>query len=304
MRLGTVFPQTDLGADPIAIKEFIQGIEDLGFDHLTIYDHVINPDPASRPEHYAPSTNASGNRPSRERRYGYKKGDNFLEAFTLLGFAASITSRLELVTEVLILPQRQTVLAAKQAATVDILSGGRFRLGVGVGYVDVEYEALGSDFHTRGARMDEQITLMRKLWTEPVVHFQGRWHHVQGAGFDPLPVQRPIPIWIGGVTGPAIERAAKLGDGWFPLGQADDSTRALLEKFRGTAWKHGRNPSAIGLEGRSALVTKTPDELHSAALWWKREGATHFQVGSSRMAGHNLSEYLSLLRRAIPAITV
>src|SRR5213593_4248020 len=200
MKFGVIFPQTEIGADPVAIRDYVQAAESLGYDHLGAFEHVLGANPASRP----------GWRPP------YTHKDTFHEPFVLFGYLAAITKRIGLVTEVVILPQRQTVLVAKQAAAIDVLSGGRLRLGIGIGWNHVEYEALNEDFHTRGRRVSEQIAVMRKLWTEPVVTFKGSYHHLDRAGINPLPVQRPIPVWMGGMAEPVLKRVAQISDGWFP----------------------------------------------------------------------------------------
>ena len=207
MNVGVVFPQTEIGSDPLAIRDYVQAAEGLGFSHLIVYDHVLGADTQFH----------------RDWQGGYALKDMFHEPFVLFGYLAAITTSLELVTAVLILGQRQTALVAKQAAEVDVLTGGRLRLGIGVGWNAVEYEALDQNFHDRGSRSEEQIALLRSLWTENVVNFQGRWHQVTHAGINPPPVQRPIPIWIGagGRLSPVpneriLRRVARLSDGWFP----------------------------------------------------------------------------------------
>ena len=186
MRIGVVFPQTELGGDAGAVGAYAQQAEELGFTHVLAYDHVVGADPAVHPGWDGP----------------YDVHTTFHEPMVLYGYLAAVTS-MELVTGVIILPQRQTVLVAKQAAEVDLLTGGKFRLGVGIGWNRVEYEALGHDFSTRGKRLDEQITLLRRLWTEQTVTFHGTFDQITGAGLAPMPVQRPIPVWIGAHSPPA-----------------------------------------------------------------------------------------------------
>lgn len=199
MRIGVVFPQTEIGSDPAVLRSYAQRVEELGFTHILAYDHVVGADP----------------RVHRGWRGPYDIDSTFHEPFVLFGYLAAITS-LELVTGVIILPQRQSVLVAKQAAEVDLLTGGRFRLGIGLGWNAVEYEALGETFTNRGKRSEEQVELMRRLWTERSVTFDGKYHTVTAAGLAPLPVQRPIPVWFGAASDRAFERAGRLGDGWFP----------------------------------------------------------------------------------------
>ena len=234
MRYGVVFPQTEIGKDPSAIRDFAQAAEELGYHHLLAYDHVVGANPASRP----------GWRPP----YTYK--DTFHEPFVLFGYLAGLTKRIELVTGVIILPQRQTVLVAKQAAALDVLSGGRLRLGIGIGWNPVEYEALGENFKNRGRRSEEQVEVMRKLWTQELVTFEGEWHKITDAGLNPLPIQRPIPIWFGGGHDQTLRRVARLGDGWFPLLGPDDKCRAMIEKIRVYTREAGRDPKSVGIEGQ------------------------------------------------------
>ena len=213
MRFGVVFPQTEIGADPLVIRDFAQAAEALGYHHILAYDHVIGANPASRP----------GWRPP------YSHRDSFHEPFVLFGYLASLTKNIELVTGIIILPQRQTVLVAKQAAALDVLSGGRLRLGIGIGWNPVEYEALGENFKNRGRRCEEQVEVMRKLWTQELVSFEGKWHKITDAGLNPLPIQKPIPIWFGGTDDRALRRLARLGDGWFPQLRPDQTCQAAIE---------------------------------------------------------------------------
>src|SRR5882672_3039514 len=194
MKYGVVFPQTEFGNDVQAIKDYAQAAEGLGYDYLLVYDHVLGAHPGREPKLTGP----------------YTHEHPFHEPMVLFGFLAGVTKRLQLTTGILILPQRQTVLVAKQAAEVDRLSGGRLRLGVGLGWNYVEYEALGEDFHTRGRRIAEQVEVMRRLWTEPLVTFEGKWHRIDRAGIRPLPVQQPIPVWMGGSAEPVIQRTARI----------------------------------------------------------------------------------------------
>src|ERR1700749_4322769 len=234
MRIGVGFPQTEIGADAGAVRAYAENVEGLGFAPLLAYDHVVGADPKIH-----------------DGWDGfYDVHDTFHEPLVTFGYLAAVTSSLELVTGVVILPQRQTVLVAKQAAEVDLLSGGRLRLGVGLGWNAVEYEALGEDFSTRGKRCEEQVELMRKLWTEPSVTFSGSYHHVTGAGLAPLPVQRPIPVWFGAASPRAFRRAGRLGDGWFPMvgpGPKLEEARHEVEK---AALDAGRDPSTIGMQGQ------------------------------------------------------
>jgi len=235
VRIGVVFPQTEIGADVGAVRAYVQRVEELGYRHVLAYDHVLGADTAVHRNWQGP----------------YDLATTFHEPFVLFGYVAGITA-LELVTGIIILPQRQTALVAKQAAEVDLLSRGRFRLGIGLGWNAVEYEALGQDFSTRGRRMEEQVELLRRLWTEPSVTFHGRFDRVTGAGLAPLPVQRPIPVWFGAQSERAYRRVGRLADGWFPQvppGPKLDQARTVVERAAAEA---GRDPASLGMEGRVA----------------------------------------------------
>src|SRR5438046_380747 len=245
LKLGAIFPQTECGTDVAAIGEYARVVEAMGFDHLFVADHVLGADPRF---HSHPSLAT------------YSHEAVVHEALTLMAYLAAITRRLTLATGILILPQRQTALVAKQAAEVDVLSGGRLRLGIGIGWNHVEYEALGENFQNRGRRSEEQIAVLRALWTQEVVTFEGRWHRITQAGLNPLPVQRPIPIWMGGESDTVLRRIARLADGWLAGGTLrTPATRlpetpggypAMVDRLRRYALEAGRDPAAIGLECR------------------------------------------------------
>ena len=269
MKLGVVFPQTEIGSDPAAIRDYAQAAEGAGYNHLLVFDHVLG----AHPDRFQGTSFGA-------RRPPYTVEHQFHEPFALFGYLAAVTQRLELVTGVLILPQRQTALVAKQAAAVDVLSGGRLRLGVGVGWNFTEYEALGEDFHTRGRRIGEQIAVMRRLWTEPVVTFAGRWHHIDRMGIRPLPAQRPIPVWMGGMAEPVLRRLAQVADGWFPQFQPSDESHAMLDRLRGYIKEAGRQPAAVGIEGRVSATSGAPEEWAQRAQAWRELGATHLSVNT------------------------
>ena len=266
MRLGVVFPQTEIGTDPIAIRDYAQAVESLGYDHLIAFDHVIGANAASRP-------GWSG---------AYRHTDMFHEPFVLFGHLASLTQRLELVTGILILSQRQTALVAKHAAAVDVLSGGRLRLGIGIGWNDVEFEALGESFHDRGRRSEEQIEVLRALWTQEFVTYEGRWHKITDAGLNPLPAQRPIPIWFGDRDDRVLRRIARLGDGWIPTFRPDEAGRARVEKMRAYARQENRDPGSIGLESWISIGNRPPEAWIKNASAWKDLGGTHIAGGTHR----------------------
>ena len=294
MRIGAVFPHLEIGADPSMIRAWAQTVEELGYRHILAYDHVLGASTANRPEWSGPYTSES----------------LFHEVFVLFGYLAAVTQRTELVTGILILPQRQTALVAKQAAEIDVLTGGRFRLGVGVGWNAVEFEALGEDFHTRGARSEEQIAVLRALWTEPVVTFRGRWHQISEAGLNPLPIQRPIPIWFGAGMpgGPApdvvLRRIGQLGDGWLPQHPPNDATGRDIERVRAYAKEAGRDPEAIGIEARLNLFQVPESDWRGFVDGWRALGATHLSVNTMRAGLGSPQAHLDALRRVADVLGV
>lgn len=220
----------------------------------------------------------------------------FHEPMVLFGYLAGVTKRIEFCTGIVILPQRQTVLVAKQAAALDVLSGGRLRFGIGIGWNAVEYEALGENFTNRGRRSEEQIAVLRQHWTNPTVNFQGRWHKITDAGINPLPVQRPIPIWFGGSDERALKRLAKFGDGWFPLLGPDDKCQAMIDKVRSFAKDAGRDPHAIGIEGRVPYGKGSPEEWRSGIEAWKNLGASHVSFNTMKAGLKSPSAHIEALR--------
>jgi probable F420-dependent oxidoreductase len=281
MRVGVVFPQTEIGTDPLVVRDYGQAAEELGYTHILAYDHVMGANPASRP----------GWNPV----YTYK--DSFHEPFVLFAYLAGLTKKIELVPGVIILPQRQTVLVAKQAAALDVLSSGRLRLGVGIGWNPVEYEALGQDFKNRGRRSEEQVELMRKLWTNELVTFEGRWHKVTDAGLKPLPIQRPIPVWFGGTADPVLRRVGRLGDGWLPQFAPDENCRAAIEKIRSYARETGRDPGAIGIEGRMSPANRPIEECLKEISAWKNLGATHLSINTMKAGFATPAAHIEAIRR-------
>jgi probable F420-dependent oxidoreductase len=264
MQIGAVLPQLEIGDDAAGVRAYAQAVQELGYAHLLAYDHVLGADPAGHPGWSGPYTHES----------------NFRELFTLFGYLAGVAPGLELVTGVIILPQRQTALVAKQAAEVDILTGGRFRLGVGIGWNAVEYEALGMNFTNRARRFEEQIAFLRRLWTEPVFTHAGRYERVTAAGLKPLPVQRPIPIWIGGSAEPALKRAAALADGFFPQRPLEGGWAPTLAKMRAWRAAAGRDWDGFGIEARLNAGTGTPDDWRRTLDEWRGLGATHISVNT------------------------
>jgi probable F420-dependent oxidoreductase len=287
VRFGVVFPQTEIGGDAGAVRAYAQRVDELGYAHLVAYDHVVGADRAVHHGWQGP----------------YDLHSTFHEPLVLFGYLAAVTS-LELVTGIVILPQRQTVLAAKQAAEVDLLTGGHFRFGVGLGWNPVEYEALGKDFSDRGRRMDDQVALLRRLWTEESVTHADRYEQVTGAGLAPLPVQRPIPIWFGAASPRAYERAGRLGDGWFPLvppGPKLDEARALVDAAAVAA---GRDPSTLGLEGRVSWGEGGVATIADHVARWQKIGATHVSVNTMGAGLGSVDAHLEALASAAEAVGV
>jgi probable F420-dependent oxidoreductase len=277
MQIGVTFPQTELGGDPGTVRTYATAVEEYGYRHLLAYDHVLGADP---------STHRGWSGP-------YDVDTTFHEPLVLFGFLAAITS-LELVTGIVILPQRPTALVAKQAAEVDLLCNGRLRLGVGLGWNAVEYEALGQHFSTRGRRLEEQVPLLRRLWTERSVTHHGKFEHITGAGIAPLPVQRPIPVWFGAASAPAFERAGRLADGWLPMfepGPRFDAARAMVEE---SAARAGRDPATIGMEARVTWVHGASAVAEQIAQW-QELGASHVSVNTMGAGFTSVGQHLDAL---------
>ena len=285
MRIGVVFPQTEIGGDVGAVRAYGERVQELGFTHVLAYDHVVGVDPDVH----------------RGWRGPYNVQTTFHEPFALFGYLAAITS-MELVTGIIILPQRQTVLAAKQAAEVDLLTGGHFRLGVGIGWNAVEYEALGKEFSNRGRRLEEQVTLLRRLWTERSLTFEGAYERVTGAGLAPLPVQRPIPVWFGAVAERALRRVGRLADGWFPQVPPGEPLDEAREIVRSAAVEAGRDPDRIGMEGRVPWTEGDLDKLARQAGKWRDARATHLSVNTMGAGFESVDQHLAALGSAADAL--
>ena len=286
MRVGLVYPQTEYGNDPQAIKAYAQTAEDLGYTHILAYDHVLGANP-ERPGGWSGP-------------YTYR--DPFMEPFVLFSFMAGVTNRIEFTTGIIILPQRQTSLVAKQAATLDVLSGGRTRLGIGLGWNKVEYAALGENFSNRGRRIEEQVELLRRLWTQPLVTFEGRWHTIPDAGINPLPVQQPIPVWFGGHADPALRRTARLGDGWMTNYRSADAARPSLEKFAAYLEEAGRERASFGIEARLTYDTGNLDALVKEMEDWRSAGTTHISLNTMRCGFTSSDEHLQAVRNFAAAL--
>jgi len=284
MKIGVVFPQTEIGQDPAAIRDYAQAVESMGYTHMLAFDSVVGANP-DRPGGW-------------DSPYTYQHA--FHEPFALFAFCAAVTRRIELVTGVLILPQRQTTLVAKQAAEVDVLSGGRLRLGIGVGWNPVEFEALGENIHTRGKRIEEQLEVMRLLWTRELVAYEGQWHRVPDAGIKPLPVQQPIPVWMGGESEVVLRRAARLADGWITLQtfRPGPAAQHTVDRLHGLVREAGRDPATFGIEGRVALAQVPPPErAKEMAAWRAMRGITHLCVNTMGLGLPSPEEHVRTLER-------
>lgn len=292
MLLGVTFPQTEIGTDPGAIRDYAQAVEGLGFDYILAYDHVLGVDVDQRPDW----------NPVPGRKPPYTHRSQFHEPLVLFGYLAGVAQRIGFATGVVVLGQRQTALVAKQAAEVDVLSGGRLRLGVGIGWNDAEYEALGMNFHNRGARSEEQIALLRALWTQEVVTFQGKWHKVTAAGINPLPVQRPIPIWFGGWADVVIRRVARIGDGWYVNSGPGPRALEAVGRLRQYAKEFGRDPASIGIEGGIQLGAKPPEERAEVVSAWRSAGASHVTFNTMDSGLKTVDDHLEVLRRFKTAV--
>ena len=269
MQLGAVFSHGEVGTDVTSVRDWAQAVQDLGYDLAVLSDHVVGADPAGHPE--------------LERVYAIES--RLHEPFTLFAFLAGVAPRLGFLSSVIILPQRQTALVAKQAAEIDVLTGGRLRLGVGIGWNPLEFTALGMEFRNRARRFEEQIEVMRRLWTERLVTFNGRYHTLPAVGINPRPVQRPIPVWIGASAEPAVKRACAIGDGYLPLSPLAGGWQATMDKIHGWLQEAGRDPASFGIEGRLNAGTGTPDEWQKTIEMWRGFGASHLSVGISGLAG-------------------
>jgi probable F420-dependent oxidoreductase len=285
MNIGVVFPQTELGRDPGAVRAYGRTVAELGFSHILIYDHVLGADPTVHTNWRGP----------------YDIETTFHEPMVVFGYLAAVAP-IELVTGIIIAPQRQTALLAKQAAEVDVLTEGRFRLGLGIGWNRVEYESLGQDFHTRGKRLDEQIELLRALWTEPSVTFRGRFDDVVGAGLCPMPVQQPIPIWVGGSSPGAYRRVGRFADGWFPQVRPGPDLDEALAIVVTAAEAAGRDPSTIAMEGRITWRSDEEDKARRQVDKWRDAGATHLSVDTMYTRLDGVDDHLAALTRAAAAL--
>ena len=299
MRIGVSLPQREpgLGRDISAITEYARAAEAMGYDHIRTGEHVLGANAASRPGWQGP----------------YTHNDLWHEPFVLFGYLAGLTKTLEFVTSIVILPQRQTALVAKQAAALDLVSGGRLRLGIGVGWNPVEFEALGEDFSTRGRRIEEQIEVMRALWTQELVTYRGHWDTITDAGLNPMPVQRPIPIWIGGGPGSAggtstvdadrvLRRIAKWADGWFPSLGIETGVGEAIATLHDYIRQEGRDICEVGIEGSVSIARLSVDECVQKVSAWRELGATHLSVNTAGAGFTSLDQHIDVLHRLKDAV--
>jgi probable F420-dependent oxidoreductase len=280
MKYGVVYPQTEYGNDPYAIRDYAQKVEELGYSHILAYDHVVGVNP-ERPEKW-------------QGPYTYQTP--FQSPFLLFSYMAAVTEKVEFTTGILILPQRQATLVAKQAATLDVLSGGRLRLGVGLGWNNPEYVALGENFHNRGIRIEEQVTLMRQLWTQPLVKFSGLWHTIPDAGLNPLPIQQPIPIWFGGHANRVLRRLAVMGDGWMPGYRDPQKLLPELNKLESYLNEAGRDRSDLGIDVRIHYNDGDSNKWKQTAREWHEIGVSHITFNTMNAGFQSPNEHLDALQ--------
>ncbi len=285
LTLGAVLPTNEIAADPAAIRDFAQAVEEIGFNHLLIYDHVLGADPSAH--------NLTG---------PYTDNDPFHEVFVTLGFIAACTTTLEMATAVLVLPQRQTVLAAKQAAQLAVLSNNRFRLGVGSGWNHVEYDALNENFRNRGRRQEEQIELMRALWNNHLVDFDGEFHQVKAAGIEPR-LTEPIEVWFGGAHDLQLRRTARIGDGWFPIGAPNADSAAMVETLRAYLRENGREADGFPIEPQAQIRGGNPELWVSHAERWAELGATAMSIATMNAGLSDVDAHIDAIRQYREAVT-
>ena len=286
MEIGAVFPHNEIGTDPQAIKDYAQGVEELGVTHLLIYDHVLGAD--------------------RDRPGGfegpYDKDVAFHEPFTTFAFIAAVTKNLDMITTVMILPQRQTVLVAKQAAELAILSNNRFKLGIGVGWNAVEYTGLNENFKNRGKRQEEQVELMRLLWESEVLEYKGDYHHIDKASINPRP-SKSVPIWFGGGAPQLIERCADLGDGWIPLMGPNEAARKTLAAIKEKRESKGLYWDNFGVQAQAQYAGGDAERWNKHAEKWRNLGASHLAIATHNAEPTNVEGHLGRIKEYLNAVT-
>jgi probable F420-dependent oxidoreductase len=285
MQIGAVLPHNEIGTDPGAMKAYAQGVEAQGLTHILLYDHVLGADP-DRPGGFTGP---------------YDKDIQFHEPLTTFAFIAACTERVEMATNILILPQRQTVLVAKQAAEVAILSNNRLRLGVGTGWNKLEYDGLNVPFTRKGARQEEQVQLLRRLWAEDSIDYTGEFHHIDLASINPRPT-RQIPIWFGGGAPALLDRAARLGDGWMPLGSPNDKSAACIETLKATRKQAGLDWSGFGIQAQAMFAGGTPERWASHADKWRQLGATHMAIRTDSASLTDVDSHLRAIESYVAAV--
>jgi probable F420-dependent oxidoreductase len=294
MKLGISLPLTDIHGEPATVRDFAQAAEGLGYHHLVAPDHVLGVNVASRPDWGVRNTSQ----------------DYFHDPFVMFGFLSACTRAIEFSTQVLILAQRQAVLVAKQAACLDVLSGGRFRFGVGIGWNPVEFVGLNENFGNRGKRSEEQIEVMKALWAEPHVTFKGEWHTIDDAGINPLPSRRSIPLWFGGHVDATLRRTAKWGDGWMMLAHPRGTeAEAAFAKLRSYVEQAGRDPSTVGIEVWVSTADGGPGDWRDEFAYWKSVGVTHVTLNCThnrgphrRIAGRAMVDHLDAMKQYHAAV--
>ena len=286
MEIGAVFPHNEIGTDPQAIKDYAQGVEELGVTHLLIYDHVLGAD--------------------RDRPGGfegpYDKDVAFHEPFTTFAFIAAVTKKLDMITTVMILPQRQTVLVAKQAAELAILSNNRFKLGIGVGWNTVEYTGLNENFKNRGKRQEEQVELMRLLWESEVLEYKGDYHHIDKASINPRP-SKSVPIWFGGGAPQLIQRCADLGDGWIPLMGPNEAARKTLAAIKEKRKSKGLDWDNFGVQAQAQYAGGDAERWNKHAEKWRNLGASHLAIATHNAEPTNVDGHLGRIKEYLNAVT-
>jgi probable F420-dependent oxidoreductase len=275
-----------LGCSPTVIRDYAHSVEEMRFARIVAYDHVVGAGRGSRSDW----------------RGAYDSDTPFHEPFALFSFLAAITNSIELMTGVIILPQRQTTLVAKQAAEVDVLSSGRFVLGVGVGWNSIEFDGLNESFANRGARIEEQLAVMRALWAAPTITFRGRWHTIIDAGINPRPARGTIPIWFGGGVDATLRRAARLGDGWLPQSSPNDRSRQMVERLRAYTHEAGRDESAVKIQARLELAHASEERWPAFTLGWRALGATRLDINTMGLGFTSIHQHLEMLGRVKSAI--
>ncbi len=286
MEFGVVFPQTEFDGDPGAVQDYAQTVEGLGLNFVEAYDHVLGANP-ERPGGW---------------RGPYTFESSFLEPFVLFSYMAAVTKNLGLAPNIIILPQRQTALVAKQAATLDVLSGGRLRLGVGLGWNEVEYVALNENFHNRGRRVEEQVEVMRALCTQRLVMFKGRWHTIADAGLNPLPVQRPIPIWFGGRAEPALRRIARIADGWMTNFRNPAEAVPFFDRFFRDLDEVRRDRASFPIEVRLPYAEGNAETWYALIREWQTMGVKIFSLNTMGCGFASPSAHISAVRTFAEAV--